>query len=133
MEKFTKILEALAEKLTTLDSEYEDLQKDLIEKVETGTNSNDASLQLRTIENYIEDSETTTIVGLVNDSEIFDFYMKHRNQIDSLLSQGEHFTKSPESIGALNSVYEYIIVSTKLGITEAFKKMINKENNEVSA
>ena len=129
MEKFTKILEGLAERLTKLDSEYEELENDLIAKIENGTNTSDASLQLRTIENYIEDPENTTIIGLVNDSEIFDFYMKHRNQLDTILSEKSHFNRSPEEVGVLNSVYEYIIASTKIGIQETFKKMINKDEN----
>ena len=126
MERFSKILENLAEKLT-ISSEYEELQNDLIEKIENGTNTDDATLQLRTMENYIEDTESVSIIGLVNDSEVFDFYMKHRNQLDSILSEVEHFDKSPESIGVVNSVYEYIIISTRIAIQESFKKMINKD------
>ena len=123
MKRFTKILESLTDQLN-IDSELEDLQTDLILMVEESVNTDDIELQKETIESYISDS-STTIIGLVNDSDIFDFYLKHRNQLDMILTDLNHFNVSPDKIGVNNSVYEYIVESTKIGIQETFKKMIS--------
>lgn len=126
LKKFTKIVESLSERIT-IDSELEDLQNDLIEIVEQSVNAPDTELQIDTMKSYIEDS-STTIIGLVNDSDIFDLYLKHRNQLDKILVDSDHFKESPESIGVSNSIYDYIVESTKIGIQITFKKMIGEEN-----
>lgn len=123
MKKFSLILEKLSEVLNYDDSMI-DLQNDLTEMVEETTNSDDVELQKELINSYINDTDTN-IIGLVNDSDIFDFYLKHRNNIDLVLSEVEHFNNSPESMGVVNSVYDYIVLSTKIGVQEVFKKMMN--------
>jgi hypothetical protein len=122
MKRFTKILESLTERMN-IDSELEDLQTELIEMVEESTNTDDIELQIETINSYIEDSDTT-IIGLVNDSDIFDFYLKHRNQLDIVLTEIDHFNVLPTKIGVSTSVYDYLVESTKIAIQETFKKMV---------
>jgi len=123
MKKFTRILEGLSEQVN-IDSEIEELQLDLISMVETSVNVDDIDLQIETIKSYIEDN-STTIIGLVNDSDIFDFYLKHRNQIDMILTDNDHFNITPQSLGVNNSIYEYIVESTKISIQETLKKMVD--------
>ena len=125
MKKFTSILESLIDKLN-IEEELSELQNDLIEMVDDTVNTEDDDLKIETIKSYIEDS-STTIVGLVNDSDIFDLYLKYKNQFDVILFEIEHFKKSPESIGTVSSLYEYIIESTKIGVQEVFKKMVSEE------
>lgn len=128
MKKFTKILENLQEVLNYDDSML-DLQYDLTEMVEETTNSDDTDLQLDLIKSYINDTETN-IIGLVNDSDIFDFYLKHRNNIDLILSDISHFNNSPESLGIVSGAFDYVVISTKIGIQEVFKKMVNNDEKE---
>lgn len=124
MKKFTIIKENLSSRLA-LDPELTELQDELIEILDNSINSDDVGLKIETMESYIED-EDTTIVGLINDSDLFDFYIKNKNQIDKTLSEIKHFDNSPSDIGVTNSVYEYIIKSTKVSIQENFKKMLEK-------
>jgi hypothetical protein len=130
MKKFTKILESLTDNLK-IDEELIELETDLIEMIDDSINSDDNELKKETMRSYIEDS-STTIVGLVNDSDIFDLYLKYRNQFDTLLVGIDHFTRTPESVGSVSSVYEYIIESTKIGIQEVFTKMLGdtSDNNQ---
>ena len=125
MKKFSLILEELQEILKYDDSML-DLQYDLTEMIEETTNSDDVELQKELINSFINDIDTN-IIGLVNDSDIFDFYLKHRNNIDLILSDLGHFNNSPESMGVVNGVYDYIVISTKMGVQEVFKKMIEIE------
>jgi len=121
MKKFTIIREDLATKVKISD-DFEEVQNELIDILKKSTNSGDSSLQLKTMKSYIGDSETT-IIGLVNDSDVYDFYLKNMNDIDSVLSDIVHFTSSPEEIGSTNSLYDYIVMSTKIAIQDLFKKM----------
>lgn len=125
MKKFTIIKENISTKLN-IDPEMEEIQKDLMGIIDNSTNTDDNDLKLETMRSYIEDMETT-IIGLINDSDIFDFYIKHRNQIDVTLTNIDHFDKSPSDLGVGSSVYDYIIKSTKISIQENFKNMINEQ------
>lgn len=128
MKRFTKILESLTDQVN-FDEDIKDLQEELVEIIDNAVNSDETNLKIETMNAFISDSETT-IEGLVNDSDLFDFYLKYKNQFDMVLSEIEHFKKSPEDLGVLNSVYEYIVESTKIGIQEVFKKMLNKKEEE---
>tara|TARA_R110000772_G_scaffold55_9_gene351 strand:+ start:3037 stop:3429 length:393 start_codon:yes stop_codon:yes gene_type:complete len=124
MKKFTKILESLSDSLN-IEEELIELENDIIQMVDDSVNSDDNGLKKETMRSYIEDS-STTIVGLVNDSDVFDLYLKYRNQFDTILAEVDHFTKTPESIGSVSSVYEYIIESTKIGVQEVFRKLLDE-------
>ena len=69
------------------------------------------------------------INGLINDSDIWDFYIKYKDNIDELLNKDGFYEKSPEELNIF-SLYDYIIEGTK----EAVKVKINsfgqtEENN----
>lgn len=128
MKKFTRIVESLIDVLNTSE-EYLDIQEELMDMVDNTISSDDTDLKVETIKSFIEDNNTT-IIGLVNDSDVFDFYMKHRTVIDRVLSDTDHFSKSPETVGTFDSVYEYIIVSTKVGVQELFKQMVVSDDQQ---
>lgn len=121
MKKFTLINENIASKLN-INPELEELQNDLIKIIDDNVTTDNTDLGLKLIQSFIEDIDTT-IIGLINDSDVFDFYIKHRNQIDSTLSDNNHFNIPPSDLGT-NSIYDYIIKSTKISIQENFKKML---------
>ena len=122
MEKFSRIVENIESKVE-ISADYSDIQNELIEKIKETNETDNADLHLDIIKSYIEDDQTT-IIGLVNDSDVFDFYLRYRNDIDMILSDLEHFNNSPESIGVNSSIYDYIVKSTKMSIQELFKMMV---------
>jgi len=124
MKKFTIIKENISSRVN-IDPEFEELQNELVTIIDNSTNSDDTELKLKTMNSYIDDIETT-IIGLINDSDVFDFYIKHRNQIDKVLVETNHFEISPSDLGTGTSIYDYIIKSTKVSIQENFKKMIKE-------
>ena len=124
MKKFTIIKENISSRVN-IDPEFEELQNELVTIIDNSTNSDDTELKLKTMNSYIDDIETT-IIGLINDSDVFDFYIKHRNQIDKVLTETNHFEISPTDLGTGTSIYDYIIKSTKVSIQENFKKMIKE-------
>jgi hypothetical protein len=76
------------------------------------------------IDAYLRDSEKTQIEGLINDSDIYEFYLKYRNNIDEILSQINFYGEKPSDMDSF-SLYDYIIVGTKKAIKEILN-MLNK-------
>jgi len=128
LKKFTqKINEDLKQELN-IDSYIEEFQDELIQKIEQEAENrnidpDDISSKKELISSYIQNPDTI-IIGLVNDSDLFDLYLKYGNQIDNILIELDHFTKSPADLGSQSSLYGYMTKSVKLSIEDVFKKML---------
>lgn len=121
MKKFSTIKESL--ETSMLDNPDTDiLGKDLLDMVKNTTNSDDKDLAISLMRSFINDS-STTIMGLVNDSEVFDLYMTHVADIDSILSDNVEFEKSPNELN-MASIYDYLIEMTKVAVTYKFKDIL---------
>lgn len=121
MKKFSSIKESLETSL--LDNPDADtLGKDLLDMIKDTTNSEDKDLAIGLMRSYVNDT-STTIIGLVNDSEIFDLYMTHRTDIDSILTDNGELEKSPNELN-MASLYDYVIEMTKVGITYKFNEIL---------
>jgi hypothetical protein len=105
-------------------SVYTDLQEDLKEMIEKSLNTSDQKTSEDFIEAYLRDSEKNQIEGLINDSDIYEFYLKYRNNIDQILSEINFYEEKPSDMDSF-SLYDYIIVGTKKAIKEVLN-MINK-------
>jgi len=96
------------------------LHEELLEMIKRSLNTNDAKTINYFIEAYKLDSEKNQIEGLINDADVYDFYLKFMDEIDEILSKANFFEKTPKELNAF-SLYNYIIKSTK----EAVKLIIN--------
>jgi hypothetical protein len=74
------------------------------------------------VDSYVKNSEDVKIEGFINDSDIYDFYLKWRNDIDELLSDINFFDEVPTENNAFG-LYEYVIKGTQKAFLE-FVKMI---------
>jgi vacuolar-type H+-ATPase subunit E/Vma4 len=115
MKKFTIYLKEAEE--VKVDTDLKDELKDMIRK---SLNTSDS----KTIEDFISayktDSERNQIEGLINDSDIYDFYLKYGEEIDEILSNSDFFEKTPDSMNVY-SLYDIVIAGTK----EAVKLTVN--------
>ena len=106
------ILEAMEETI--------DLERDLKSMIEKSIKTSD----LKTLEDFISaykaDPDKYQINGLINDSDVWDFYIKYKTEIDQILNKDEFYTKSPDDLNVF-SLYDYVIEGTK----EAVKIKIN--------
>jgi hypothetical protein len=73
-------------------------------------------------DSYIKNPTDIKVEGFINDSDIYDFYLKWRNDIDELLNSIKFFGESPSDNNAFG-LYEYIIKGTEKAFLE-FTKMI---------
>jgi hypothetical protein len=74
------------------------------------------------IDKILNDSEDVKIEGLINDSDIFDFYLKWRNDLDPILNSSNFFEKSPKEIGKMG-LYEYVVEGTNTAILYIVKSL----------
>jgi len=88
-----------------------DIKEDLMGLVEKSLSTSDQKTKESFISAYLRDSEKTKIEGLINDSDIYEFYLKHRNSVDSILSNSDFFETKPSELNSF-SLYDYIIVGT---------------------
>ncbi len=73
-------------------------------------------------EKFIKSPEDVKIEGLINDSDIYDFYLKFRNDIDELLNDINFFDEIPSESNTFG-LYDYIINGTERASLEAIKML----------
>lgn len=100
------------------DSNYDSIKEDIKKKIEETIEKSGGEFK-SFIEKFEEQPKSVYIEGLINDSDVYDFYQTHRLVIDELLTKYDYFKKAPEEIG----VYQYVIDSTKEAI-ELVVKML---------
>lgn len=102
------------------DSSYDNIKDDVKKKIEGTIEKNGGEFK-SFIEKYIKTPQDVAIEGLINDDQVYDFWLSYENEIDSLLNESGYFKNPPKEIG----VYKYVIDSTKKAI-EIIIKMLTK-------
>lgn len=98
--------------------ELKDEIKSLIEK----TIENSGGEYKSFIDSYIKNPEDVKIEGLINDSDVYEFYLKFRNDIDELLNNVNYFDDVPSEMNVLG-LYDYIIKGTEKAVKEIVKEL----------
>lgn len=113
--KFNESLkDDLADKLTS----NVEFKQAIIEMLEASVNSSDMNVFQEFIDSYLKDPDKTNIEGLINDSDVWDFYSKWTNDVDEILDKVKWFEEIPSENNSYG-VYDYVIKSTKRAIKEA--------------
>ena len=108
-----------------VSTDFSDMKQELSEMIKKSTNSEDNSVISEFIDSYLEDPETTSIEGLTNDSDVYEFYLKFASDIDEICLDLNLFDKSPTSVGK-SSLFDYLVWGTQ----ESVKKVIGDLKNE---
>jgi hypothetical protein len=66
--------------------------------------------------------DDTKIEGFINDSDIYEFYLKFRNDIDELLNNVKYFNQVPSESNTFG-LYDYIIKGTEKAVLEIIKEL----------
>lgn len=74
------------------------------------------------VESFTKNPDDVKVEGFINDSDIYEFYLKWRNDIDEMLSDIKYFDESPSSQNAFG-LYEYVIKGTEKAFEEFVKKL----------
>ena len=100
-------------------NKYTDLKgevKSMIEK----TIENSGGEYKSFIESFIKNPGDVKIEGLINDSDIYDFYLKFRGEVDELLNDIKFYDEIPSELN-VNGLYDYIIKGTERAVIESIK------------
>ena len=90
------------------DNKYTELKeevKSMIEKTIEKSGGDFESFK----DKFVKSPEETKIEGLINDSDIYEFYLKFRNDIDELLNNVKYFDEVPSESNTFG-LYDYIII-----------------------
>lgn len=124
--KYGKVNESLGEDYSDRFQSNENMKIELFDKIQDSVNSFDMNLIEEFIDSYLTDPDVTLIEGLINDSDIYDFYLKYINEVDEILANEDYFENTPLSVGALG-LYNFMIAGTK----EAIRLIIEEIKKEV--
>ena len=127
MEKFTQkykefVYESLEDKYKDkVTGDYESLKRGILLLLDKSVENPEDLVNVQNfINEYTENAQNSTLVGLTEDAEIFDFYMKYQASVDELCESKQYFDKTPTEHNVF-SLYSFIIVGTKFAVQECMK------------
>jgi len=113
-----------SEGIKSLDgSKYTEVKEEINKMIENTIQKSGGELK-SFIESFEKNPEDVKVEGFINDSDIYDFYLKFRNDIDEILNNIKFYDESPTEVNAFG-LYEYVIKGTERAFMEVVK-MINK-------
>lgn len=101
------------------NSKYDEI-KDEIKSMIESTIENSGGEFNTFIDSLLKNPEDVKIEGLINDSDIYDFYLKWRNDVDEILNDVKFFDEAPVESNAFG-LYAYTIKGTERSIEEVIK------------
>jgi hypothetical protein len=137
-----KYTEFLVEKLDIEDitgkfgDDYTELKTDLTEMIEeTMKNTRNTELRMTDIEDFITDyissgKDAKLIDKLIEDNDIFNFYLKHQSDIDKFLYEGSKYMDETPVEHNVYTLYDVIMDGTKQAILEILKVIQQESFNK---
>lgn len=128
MKKYTHyIKESLYDSVKKeLDNDYSSSKRDIIDMIEKDLGTTELEDLENFILNYINKDKNTIIVGLNENNEYYEFYLKHQADIDDITSKSKLFNIAP-SKNSIYSLYDYVVFCTQ----EAIMGLMLDINNEL--
>lgn len=101
------------------DSKYTEIKEEVSKMIENTIQKGGGELK-SFIESFEKNQEDVKVEGFINDSDIYDFYLKFRNDIDEILNNVKFYDESPTEVNAFG-LYEYTIKGTERAFSEIVK------------
>jgi len=105
---------------TNLSEENKDLKVELLQMIQKSVNSEDKDVFLEFIDSFVENPSDSKIEGLINGSDIQDFYKKFSGEIDEILADLNFYDDAPSEMDCF-SLYDYIIKGTMKAVEDLVK------------
>ena len=119
-------LEFLNEDLSELQSKvsgkYQTLKRGTLELIHNTINSDELVDVQNFISEYADSQESKTLEGFIEESDIFEFYLKHKGDIDELMTDKNFFDEPPKD-NEIFSLYDFVIVGTKKAVIDVLKEL----------
>ena len=108
------------EGIKTLDnSKYPEVMEEVQKMIENTIQKSGGELNAF-IESFEKNPEDVKVEGFINDSDVYDFYLKFRNDIDEILNNLKFYDEAPTEVNAFG-LYEYTIKGTERAFSEIVK------------
>jgi len=130
VKKYLQFIKEANEETKVDSSKYTEIKgeiKSMIEKTIENSGGEFDSF----VDKFAKEPDEVKIEGLINDSDLYDFYLKFRNDIDEILNDLKFFGNAPSDINAIG-LYDYLIKGTQKAIEEAVK-LLAEEKPEKAA
>ena len=101
------------------DSKYPEVMEEVQKMINNTIQKSGGELNTF-IESFEKNPEDVKVEGFINDSDIYDFYLKFRNDIDEILNNIKFYDESPTEVNAFG-LYEYVIKGTERAFSEIVK------------
>jgi len=102
-----------------LDNKYSEAKDEVKKMVENTIQKNGGELA-SFIDSFVKNPEDVKVEGFINDSDVYDFYLKFRNDVDEVLNNIKFYDQSPTEVNAFG-LYEYTIKGTEKAFMEFIK------------
>ena len=103
------------------DNKYTELKEEVKSMIEKTIEKSGGEFK-SFVDKFVKSPEDTKIEGFINDSDIYEFYLKFRNDIDELLNNVKYFDEVPSESNTLG-LYDYIISGTERAVIEIVKTL----------
>ena len=131
-EKFIgRVNEDLVSDISSKISEInKDIKEDLVKMVHKTINSEEQNDFMEKLDSVIRNPKELSIEGLMQDADVYEFYLKYRNELDEILSKSGFFEKLQEFQKENNSIslYDFIVKGT----LEAVKLLVEEIKSDIS-
>lgn len=116
---------------SSLKPENKDLKSEIIDKIIKSLKTEDRDVFDEFVDAYIKDDEKNKIEGLINDADVYEFYLSYRNEVDALLSEINFYDEKPGPDLNCFSLYDYIVKGTLEAVKECVLSI--KEESKASS
>lgn len=117
-------VQAKPEPQSSDSGKYQEIKDDLKKKIESTIEKSGGEYD-SFVEKFIKNPKDVKIEGVINDSEVYEFYLKFRNDIDEILNNSNYFDEIPSENNAFG-LYEYVVKGTSKAIEEVVKMLSSK-------
>lgn len=106
---------------TTDSNKYTEIKEELKSMIERTIEKSGGEYK-SFIDSFVKNPDDVKIEGLINDSDIYDFYLKWRNDIDEILNNSNFFDEVPSELNSFG-LYDFLIKGTQRAVEETVKSI----------
>lgn len=119
--QFIKEADETVENKATNSNKFTEIKEELKSMIEKTIEKSGGEYK-SFVDSFIKNPTDVKIEGLINDSDVYDFYLKWRNDIDEILNDSNFFDEVPSEINSFG-LYDYMIKGTERSIGEVVKML----------
>ena len=127
MNKFTTLIkESIEEKYKSkISDDYKNLKISLLQSIDKSLEKDDLESVKDFIDNIIDSKEITSLIDLIEETDVINLYLKFQNDIDEI-SQNENWFDEVPSSNNVTGLNDFVVQGTKNAILYILKE-IKKE------